>query len=291
MEDRYHIQIRQSKKLKETEETDSKEEYESAIRLRESPYSPIEINSEGSDIENETQASTENLKKKNFFASEIREKKTVLCRDGRLLQNIIPLSIKFHYLERMREHGNSLFLIPNKDEETVYLADVVVPAHRLIDYLAVDALLIRVGNKYRHTALVLPQCWRYSCNDREVRMATQSARTASAFTKFKLLMWKNFLQQWRHKVRTAVEVALPVFTMTLVLILRWQIEPRQQNVFHYPPLTAGSLNYSFNIFSLCVEKKKSALSSEIARREPKEKACLPSLLFLLTRVQYDSATT
>ncbi|KOB73895.1 ATP-binding cassette sub-family A member 7, partial [Operophtera brumata] len=34
-------------------------------------------------------------------------------------------------------------------------------------------------------------------------------------------MWKNFLQQWRHRIQTVFELFLPVITMCLVLILRF----------------------------------------------------------------------
>nr|XP_021189988.2 phospholipid-transporting ATPase ABCA3 [Helicoverpa armigera]XP_049699930.1 phospholipid-transporting ATPase ABCA3 [Helicoverpa armigera]XP_049699931.1 phospholipid-transporting ATPase ABCA3 [Helicoverpa armigera]WRX06183.1 ABCA2 [Helicoverpa armigera] len=72
-------------------------------------------------------------------------------------------------------------------------------------------------------------------------------RHASAATKFRLLMWKNFLQQWRHRLQTVVELFLPVVTMALVLILRWQIPPYQIDTLTYPALPAHTLNYSTNI--------------------------------------------
>ncbi|XP_050346196.1 ATP-binding cassette sub-family A member 2-like isoform X2 [Nymphalis io] len=56
-------------------------------------------------------------------------------------------------------------------------------------------------------------------------------------------MWKNFLQQWRHRFQTFIELLLPVLTMTLILILRQQIEPNYKTV-EYPPLNAYTLNYS-----------------------------------------------
>ncbi|XP_047994969.1 phospholipid-transporting ATPase ABCA3-like [Leguminivora glycinivorella] len=73
------------------------------------------------------------------------------------------------------------------------------------------------------------------------------ARVTGAGTKFRLLMWKNFLQQWRRRVQTFVEVLLPVLTLALVLILRSQIEPTVESVMTYPSLPAWTLNYSLNV--------------------------------------------
>nr|QBP34375.1 ATP-binding cassette sub-family A2 [Trichoplusia ni] len=72
----------------------------------------------------------------------------------------------------------------------------------------------------------------------------REARPAGAFMKFRLLMWKNFLQQWRHRLQTITELLLPVLTMTLVLVLRWQMEPITVGTLTYPPLPAHTLNYS-----------------------------------------------
>ncbi|XP_063533945.1 phospholipid-transporting ATPase ABCA3-like [Cydia strobilella] len=75
------------------------------------------------------------------------------------------------------------------------------------------------------------------------------ARVTGAGTKFRLLMWKNFLQQWRHRVQTCVEVLLPVLTLALVLILRSEIEPTVESVMTYPALPAHTLNYSLNVLA------------------------------------------
>ncbi|XP_013169431.1 PREDICTED: ATP-binding cassette sub-family A member 3-like isoform X2 [Papilio xuthus] len=73
------------------------------------------------------------------------------------------------------------------------------------------------------------------------------ATQASAWTKFRLLMWKNFMHQWRHKKQTLIELVLPVATMALVLILRQQIEPVVQDTKIYPPIRAHTLNYSLPV--------------------------------------------
>ncbi|CAH4032670.1 unnamed protein product [Pieris brassicae] len=73
--------------------------------------------------------------------------------------------------------------------------------------------------------------------------------TATAFTKFRLLIWKNFLQQWRHPWQTILELVLPVGTMALVLIVRLEIEPVKRDVIHYPPIAAHTLNFSLPVLS------------------------------------------
>ncbi|CAH2236791.1 jg8550 [Pararge aegeria aegeria] len=77
----------------------------------------------------------------------------------------------------------------------------------------------------------------------------KQAMQANAWIKFRLLMWKNFLQQWRHKGQTVVELLLPVATMALVLILREQIEPVRQESIRYPPIPAHTLNFSRTVFA------------------------------------------
>ncbi|XP_038212274.1 ATP-binding cassette sub-family A member 3-like [Zerene cesonia] len=77
----------------------------------------------------------------------------------------------------------------------------------------------------------------------------RDASTASAFTKFRLLMWKNFLQQWRHRWQTLIELILPVGTMALVLILRMEIEPVNRDVMSYPPIPAHTFNYSLPVLT------------------------------------------
>lgn len=69
-------------------------------------------------------------------------------------------------------------------------------------------------------------------------------RKASAFAKFRLLMWKNFLIQWRQRAQTLAEVLLPAGTMALVLILRSQIEPTYRDTFNYPSFAAHSIDYN-----------------------------------------------
>ncbi|XP_059047228.1 phospholipid-transporting ATPase ABCA1-like [Achroia grisella] len=69
-------------------------------------------------------------------------------------------------------------------------------------------------------------------------------RDANSWVKFRLLMWKNFLQQWRHPVQTAAELLIPVITLSLILIIRWQIVPYDIKLQAFEPVRAQSLSNS-----------------------------------------------
>lgn len=57
----------------------------------------------------------------------------------------------------------------------------------------------------------------------------------SGWSRFKLLLWKNWVIQKRHKIQTLVEVALPVFFASLLVIIR-DLAPADvfQNATIYP---------------------------------------------------------
>lgn len=47
----------------------------------------------------------------------------------------------------------------------------------------------------------------------------------SRWSKFYLLMWKNWLLQWRHKVQSLVEILLPVLFSALLVLIRSLVDP------------------------------------------------------------------
>lgn len=49
---------------------------------------------------------------------------------------------------------------------------------------------------------------------------TMNEMRTSNFAKFRLLMWKNWLLQWRHKLSTTVEVLAPVIFSALLVVIR-----------------------------------------------------------------------
>ena len=57
----------------------------------------------------------------------------------------------------------------------------------------------------------------------------------SGWSRFKLLLWKNWVVQKRHKIQTLVEIALPVFFASLLVIIR-DLAPADvyQNATVYP---------------------------------------------------------
>lgn len=48
----------------------------------------------------------------------------------------------------------------------------------------------------------------------------EERKMASNFDKFRLLMWKNGLLQWRHKVQTIVEIMVPVLFSVILILIR-----------------------------------------------------------------------
>lgn len=62
----------------------------------------------------------------------------------------------------------------------------------------------------------------------------------SGWSRFKLLLWKNWVVQKRHKIQTLVEIALPVFFACLLVIIR-DLAPSDvfQNATIYPAYRIG----------------------------------------------------
>lgn len=57
--------------------------------------------------------------------------------------------------------------------------------------------------------------------------------------KFYLLMWKNYLLQWRHKFQTLIQILIPVLFIANLVLVRVLFEPETQ-----------PNNTSFNSFSI-----------------------------------------
>lgn len=50
-------------------------------------------------------------------------------------------------------------------------------------------------------------------------------KMASNFDKFRLLMWKNGLLQWRHPTQTIIEIMVPVLFSVILVMIRSIVSP------------------------------------------------------------------
>lgn len=67
-------------------------------------------------------------------------------------------------------------------------------------------------------------------------------RTPNNFDKFCLLLWKNWLLQWRHKVQTIIEIIVPVSFCMVLVVLRCLVNPENfPNALTYKSLRIDSL--------------------------------------------------
>lgn len=66
----------------------------------------------------------------------------------------------------------------------------------------------------------------------------------SSFEKLKLLVWKNFLLQRRHKWQTIFEVASPVIFSLFLILVRCLVNPQSNTDISYPPFHPTYFNMS-----------------------------------------------
>lgn len=66
--------------------------------------------------------------------------------------------------------------------------------------------------------------------------------TASAWDKFLLLSWKNWIIQIRHPIQTVVEVLVPIVVCTLVIVIRSLVDSAEYtDDFKYPSFSTESI--------------------------------------------------
>lgn len=66
-------------------------------------------------------------------------------------------------------------------------------------------------------------------------------KMANNFNKFQLLMWKNFLLQWRHKVQTIIEIMVPVLFSVILILIRSIVDPDPRGAENYTPFEINTL--------------------------------------------------
>lgn len=65
--------------------------------------------------------------------------------------------------------------------------------------------------------------------------------TASAWDKFLLLSWKNWIIQIRHPIQTLFEVAVPVILCALAVLVRGLVDVEIKPETSYPPMHTQSM--------------------------------------------------
>lgn len=78
-------------------------------------------------------------------------------------------------------------------------------------------------------------------------------KMASNFDKFRLLMWKNFMLQYRHKIQTIAEILVPVLFSVILILIRSIVSP---DVFpdpkHFKPFEINTLKPLRLVFFITV---------------------------------------
>lgn len=68
-------------------------------------------------------------------------------------------------------------------------------------------------------------------------------KMASNFDKFRLLMWKNGLLQWRHPTQTIIEILVPVLFSVILVMIRSIVSPDvYTSPTLYEPFKINTLN-------------------------------------------------
>jgi ATP-binding cassette subfamily A (ABC1) protein 3 len=80
-------------------------------------------------------------------------------------------------------------------------------------------------------------------------------KMAEGWTKFVLLMWKNWTLQRRHPIQTAVEILAPVLLASLLVLIRSLVSPDNiDTVTTYEPFSVEDTNGT--LFSLSEIQRK-----------------------------------
>jgi ATP-binding cassette, subfamily A (ABC1), member 3 len=84
----------------------------------------------------------------------------------------------------------------------------------------------------------------------EMSNERQFSEQTSAWDKFLLLTWKNWVIQIRHPVQTTFEVLVPIFVCALMVFIRCQAEVTVfKNDIRYTPIRVDSIDPILQILS------------------------------------------
>lgn len=94
-------------------------------------------------------------------------------------------------------------------------------------------------------------------------------KMANNFDKFRLLMWKNGLLQWRHKVQTIIEIMVPVMFSVILILIRSIVDP---DIYPDPKIykpfeinTLDPLRLVFSIIFIIFMKRTRHLNDKMSR--------------------------
>lgn len=66
--------------------------------------------------------------------------------------------------------------------------------------------------------------------------------TSSNWDKFVLLMWKNWLLQWRHKLQLVMQILVPIILIALLALISLVANPKVfGNVTRFKPVQINTL--------------------------------------------------
>ncbi|XP_017869309.1 PREDICTED: ATP-binding cassette sub-family A member 3 [Drosophila arizonae] len=101
----------------------------------------------------------------------------------------------------------------------------------------------------------------------------------SSWTKFKLLLWKNWVLQWSHKIQLFVELLLPIVFCLLLILVRIAVHVSEEGVSNYKVQRIDSLelfkyevnsewSHRFKMFVSLASKKSKSVNSLSGNARP-----------------------
>lgn len=67
-------------------------------------------------------------------------------------------------------------------------------------------------------------------------------KPTSDWDKFRLLLWKNWVLQWNHKIALCLELFIPVIFALLLVLVRTLVVPENEGITKYPPVSIKNLS-------------------------------------------------